>query len=482
MIDIHIQPYSLWEYFQQITQIPRPSKKEEKIAAFLEKFAAQHHFALVKDRAGNLLIKKPATSGYEESPTVILQAHMDMVCEKNADSGHDFEHDGIQTYIDGDWVKAKGTTLGADNGIGMAMMLAVLAADDLQHPALECLFTVDEETGLTGAYGLDSEMLSGSFLINLDSEDDGEIFIGCAGGIGTKASFRYEKEPVPPGYFAFRVKVSGLTGGHSGGDIHLGLANAIKILTRYLWQLNRETDVRLIAFEGGNLHNAIPREAFAFAAVPYAAKEAVRAKLNIFTAVIEEEFKNIEPNIRISLESEALPEMVMEKKFSDCLLNVLAACPHGVIAMSRSIPGLVETSTNLASVKMPEDKLLEINTSQRSSVESAKIDIAARLYAIFELAGAVVQQSDGYPGWQPDLNSIMLKKAEAAYEKLFGEKPKVKAIHAGLECGLFLEKYPHLDMISIGPQMYGVHSPDEKLSISSTRKTWDWLLEILKSC
>jgi dipeptidase D len=477
-----LQPHKLWNYFYQITQIPRPSKHEEKIAAYLADFAKQHNFSLTKDDVGNLLIRKPATPGNEHNPTVILQAHIDMVCEKNADSTHNFDTDPIQTYIDGDWVKAKGTTLGADNGIGVAMMLAVLDADNLPHPPLECLFTVDEETGLTGAFGLDDKLLTGSTLINLDSEDDGEVFIGCAGGIGTKAFLSYQTEPAPTKYFGFKVKVSGLTGGHSGSDIHLGLANAIKLLNRYLWQLNQQMDVRLISFEGGNLHNAIPREASAFAAVPYAEKETIRVILNMYIATLEDEFKNIEPNIRISLESEALPELVLDKSFSDNLLHVLYACPHGVIAMSRDIPGLVETSTNLASVKMMQNNQVEINTSQRSAAESSKIDLAAQMHAVFALAGAEIIQSDGYPGWKPNINSAILKKTSDAYETLFGEAPKVKAIHAGLECGLFLEKYPHLDMVSIGPQMYGVHSPDERLSINSTQKTWEWLVEILKCC
>lgn len=477
-----LQPYTLWNYFHQITQVPRPSKKEEQIAAYLKDFAVRHQLPVTTDKAGNILIKKSATPGYENHPTVILQAHIDMVCEKNAETIHDFEKDPIQTYIDGDWIKARGTTLGADNGIGVAMMLAVLDAGDLQHPALECLFTVDEETGLTGAYGLDNKLLSGSVLINLDSEDDGEIFIGCAGGIGTKAILSYQQETTPSSYFGFRVQVSGLKGGHSGGDIHLGLANAIKILNRYLWQLNEQMDLRLISLEGGNLHNAIPREASAFCAVPYNEKETIRVILNMYIATIEAEFKDIEPNFRMSLDSESLPETVIEKSASNRLLQTLYTCPHGVIAMSRTISGLVETSTNLASVKMTAQGKFEINTSQRSSSESAKIDIAAQLKAVFELAGAAVIQSDGYPGWQPNVDSALLSKTVTAYKNLFGEEPKVKAIHAGLECGLFLEKYPQLDMVSIGPQMYGVHSPDERLSISSTQKTWKWLIETLNLC
>lgn len=478
---INLEPKVLWHYFHQITQIPRPSKKEEKILAFLIAFAQKHQLQYKQDDTGNLLICKSATAGYEDKTTLILQAHVDMVCEKNADVEHDFDTDPIQAYIDGDWVKAKGTTLGADNGIGVAMMMAILAADDIPHPALECLFTVDEETGLGGAYGLSNEMLTGSTLINLDSEDDGEVFIGCAGGIGTKAYLHYETEPTPKGFFGFKVAVTGLTGGHSGGDIHLGLANAIKVLNRYLWQVNQKLDLRLFALQGGNLHNAIPREASAWVAVPQGDKETTRVILNIFAATIEEEYKGIEPNFKISLESDEVGESCLKKADSDRLINLLYALPHGVMAMSRDMPGLVETSTNLASVKMMEDARIEINSSQRSSVESAKLDLAARMKAIGTLAGAEVVQSDGYPGWKPNLNSAILENAKKSYAKLFGEEPKMKAIHAGLECGLFLEKYPHLDMISMGPQMYGVHSPDERMSISSAQKSWKWLLEILKS-
>lgn len=474
-----LEPTALWEIFYQITQIPRPSKKEEQISAFLRDFASQHHLKCQADKVGNLLISKSASKGYEHQPTVILQAHMDMVCEKNANTQHDFDKDPIQAYIDGDWIRARGTTLGADNGIGMALMLAVLSSNELQHPALECLFTVDEETGLTGAFALSNDLLSGKVLINLDSEDDGEIFIGCAGGIGTKANFPLKMEATPDGQFAFRVKVSGLTGGHSGGDIHLGLANAIKLLDRYLWKLNRQMEVRLAEIKGGNLHNAIPREAEALVVVPYSQKETIRVLLNIFIADVQEAYGNLEPKVEITLNSEALPAQVMEKDLSDRLLNALYACPHGVKAMSRDIEGLVETSTNLASVKMIDGKLIEVNTSQRSSSEIAKSDIAAQVLSVFELAKAEVIQSDGYPGWQPNLKSDILQVAKQTYQHLFAEEAKVKAIHAGLECGLFLEKYPHLDMISIGPQMYGVHSPDERLSISSTQKSWKWLVAIL---
>lgn len=476
-----LEPTLLWNYFHDITQIPRPSKKEEKVIAFLENFSKTHQLDYKNDKSGNILISKPATPGYEKSKTVILQAHMDMVCEKNSDVSFDFDADAIQYYIDGDWVKARGTTLGGDNGIGMAMMLAVLTSDELQHPAIECLFTVDEETGLTGAFALENNFLKGEVLINLDSEDDGVIFIGCAGGIDTTATLPYTEEPVPADYFAFKVSVKGLKGGHSGDDINKGLGNANKILNRYLWTVNKQTDLRLHSFDGGNLRNAIPREANALVSVPYSEKENVRVLLNQFIAEIELELSETEPTIQITLESEQLPTTAVDKRTSDALLNALYACPHGVIAMSRDMPGLVETSTNLASIKMKPGNNILITTSQRSSIESSKYDIANQVEAALTLAGATATHGDGYPGWKPNLKSNVLTVAQAAYKTLFNETPGIRAIHAGLECGLFLEKYPHLDMISIGPQMYGVHSPDERLSISSTQKCWKWLVEILKN-
>jgi len=474
-----LEPTALWNFFHEINQIPRPSKKEERIITYLKAFGEQHNLGTKTDVAGNVLISKAATKGYEKHKTIILQAHMDMVCEKNSDVTFNFETDAIQSYIDGDWVKAKGTTLGADNGIGISMMLTILESDKLQHPALECLFTVDEETGLTGAFALEQNFLTGELLINLDSEDDGEIFVGCAGGIDTTALLSYKSEKTPENYFAFSVSVKGLKGGHSGDDIDKELANANKIINRFLWTVNKKTDLRLHSFDGGNLRNAIPREAIAVASVPFSEKENIRVLFNHFAMDIEKEKGNIEPNMRLELESESLPENVIDRKSSDALLNALYACPHGVKAMSMDMKGLVETSTNLASVKMKDGNTVLITTSQRSSVESSKYDIANEVEAALSLAGANVTHGDGYPGWKPNLNSEILKTAQESYKKLFNEEPKIRAIHAGLECGLFLEKYPNLDMISIGPQMYGVHSPDERLSISSTQKCWKWLTEIL---
>lgn len=471
----------LWNFFHQITQIPRPSKKEERILDYLKGIAASHQLEYEQDKAGNLVIRKAATPGYENHPGVILQSHVDMVCEKNTDTEFNFDTDPIEAYIDGDWVKARGTTLGADNGIGVAMALSVLTATNLQHPAIECLFTVDEETGLTGAFALETGLLKGEILINLDSEDDGEVFIGCAGGIGTKAAFEFKNEATPAGLFAFSIEVSGLKGGHSGGDIHLGLANALKLLAGYLGNLKAQMPVRLARIQGGNLHNAIPREAGAVVAVPYAEKETIRVLLNVYLAETEAQYKDSEPGLKLTLASTEVPAELIDKNTTDRLIDALNACPHGVMAMSVDMPGLVETSTNLASVKMTE-KSINIVTSQRSMGEAGKKDIAATVYQVWKQAGAEVEQTDGYPGWKPNLDSRILTITREAYKTLYGVDPAIKAIHAGLECGLFLEKYPQLDMVSVGPQMYGVHSPDEKLSIASTQKSWSWLVEILKNC
>ena len=476
-----LEPQRLWKEFYGICQVPRPSKKEGKIIAYLQEFGKRHNLDTRTDAAGNVLICKPATPGYEDKPTVILQSHMDMVCEKNNDTAHDFDKDPIQAYIDGEWVKARGTTLGADNGIGVATELAILASNDLKHPRLECLFTVDEETGLTGASAIDPGLLKGSMLINLDSEDDGEFFIGCAGGMNTTATFRYEKKEMPAGLFYFEVKVSGLKGGHSGGDIHLNRGNANKILSRFLWQTMKETDIKLSLIEGGNLHNAIPREARAVCAVPMDYKETLRVEFNHFTADIEGEFAIADSGVRLSLESCDRPSHMIDDCTTKRLLYSLVACPHGVQRMSDEMPGIVETSTNLAAIKMTGNDSILITTSQRSSVESSKKDIARTVESVFALAGAEVEHSEGYPGWKPNPKSPIANIVASTYEKLFGKKAKIIAIHAGLECGLFLEKYPHLDMVSVGPTMRGVHSPDEQLHIGDTQKFWQLIVHVLEN-
>lgn len=479
MEKINLKPASVFHYFQEICRVPRPSKKEEKIIAYLKAFGEQHKLDTRIDQAGNVLIKKAATPGMEHLKTVILQSHVDMVCEKNSNVQHDFMTDPIEIVIDGEWMKANGTTLGADNGIGVATQLAILAADDIKHGPLECLFTVDEETGLTGAFALKEGFMNGDILLNLDSEDEGEMFIGCAGGMDSVAEFTYNQVEVPAGYFFFKIEVKGLKGGHSGGDIHLGLGNANKILNRFLSLINNKYDLYLCKIDGGNLRNAIPREASAVCAVPFADKENIRVDLNIFTADIESELSLIEPDLKLQLQSTEAEKKAIDKETTNRLIHVLYAIPDGVFAMSHDIPGLVETSNNLASVKMKEGNVIKIETSQRSSILSSRDDMANTVRAAMQLGGATISHGNGYPGWKPNPNSEVLKVAIASYKRLFGVEPKVKAIHAGLECGLFLDKYPALDMISFGPTLQGVHSPDERMLIPTVEKFWLHLLDIL---
>lgn len=477
---LKLQPKMVWQYFHEITQIPRPSKKEEQIIQYLLDFAKKHNLEAKRDKADNVLISKAATKGMENTTPVILQSHTDMVCEKNSDVKHDFDKDPIKTRIDGNWVKATGTTLGGDDGIGVAASLAILADDELQHGPLECLFTSDEETGMTGAFGLESGFLKGEILLNLDSEDEGEVFIGCAGGMDTVAEFDYKTETIPASYYSCKIMVSGLNGGHSGDEIDSGFANSNKILTRLLHRINSKTDLRLEKFDGGNLRNAIAREAWAIIHVPNSDKELVRTELNIFTAQVQAEYAITEKSLQIDLETVNAKAVAIPKELSQSLIQSLYACPHGVIAMSQTVKGLVETSTNLASVKFKNNKIV-VGTSQRSSVNSALTDIANMVESVFKLAGAKVIQSSGYPGWTPKLDSKILKVTETAYKKLFNQEPVVRAIHAGLECGLFLTKYPHLDMISFGPTIKGAHSPEERMDISTVQKFWDLLVEILKN-
>jgi dipeptidase D len=404
-----------------------------------------------------------------------------MVCEKNSDTVFDFERDPIRTYVDGDWIKARGTTLGADDGIGVAAQLAILDSQTIAHGNLECFFTTDEEMGLNGAYALRPGFLSGNCLINLDSEEEGEFYIGCAGGKTTRASFAFQTVEAPGDYFWFHVAAGGLSGGHSGGEIHKGLGNANKILTRYLWTLAAETPLRIAHIDGGNLGNAIAREASATAGVPFDRKEATIVLLNLLQAQLEAELKATDPAVKLSLQSAETPQTCLAPADGQRLLNALYACPHGVAGMSVDMPGLVETSTNLASVKMTGNGAVLVTTSQRSAADSLKHDIANAVKAVFDLAGAEVTCTEGYPGWKPNPDSPILKAAEAVYLKCFGQKPEIKAIHAGLECGLFREKYPEMDMISCGPTILGAHSPDERLQISSVEKWWTFLVELLEN-
>lgn len=475
----NLEPKALWGYFAEICQIPRPSNKEEKIRKYIRDFGAKHSLETVEDETGNIVIRKPATKGCEHLKPVILQCHVDMVCEKNSDTVHDFDKDPIDYYVDGDWIKAHGTTLGADNGIGVATELAILAADDINHGDLECLFTVGEETGLNGAFGLKEGFLKGKTLINLDSEDDWEIFVGCAGGIDTVAKFKYEIDATPENSAAYRIDVKGLKGGHSGDDINKGLGNANKLLNRILWNGQNDFDLNIAVIDGGNLRNAIAREAYAIVVIAEEEKFAFVDMVNQFAHDFKNELSVQEPNLQVTCSAVDMPESIIDPMTQYELLDALYACPHGVISMSFKMPGIVETSTNLASIKMKEDNIIEITTSQRSDADSLKTDIANMVKTVFELAGADVEQGDGYPGWTPNPNSELLKAAVAAYKKVVGEDPIVCSIHAGLECGLFLEKYPDLDMISYGPTMKGVHSPDEKLSISSTQQYWKIILELI---
>ena len=487
----------VFDIFAEICKVPRPSKHEEQISKWLQDFAATHGIECVADEAMNVIMRVPATPGYEDHEGVILQAHMDMVCEKNGDVSHDFMTDPIETYIDGEWLKARGTTLGGDDGIGISMALAAITDPELPHPAIECLFTVDEETGLTGAMKLQDGMLRHKRLINLDSEDDGQIFIGCAGGIDTLAKMHYDPVSVSPqgGLLAVKLRVSGLLGGHSGDDINKGRANANQLIVWFLARIWPQVELQLASINGGNLRNAISREAEAVLVIPMAYKEQIRVEWNNYVAQMEGVFGAVEKEMRLDLETCDVPETVIPADKAYRLIMALCECPHGMIAMSHEMPGLVETSTNLASIKMKQESsslpfregsglgsyFIEVNTSQRSSIEASKHHLKWAVEQALSLACDEVTHGDGYPGWAPNPNSPLLEVVKKAYVDLFKTQPQVLAIHAGLECGLFLEKYPYLDMVSVGPQMYGVHSPQERLSIPSTERCYQWLCQTLKS-
>ena len=473
-----LEPKRVMEIFDEITQVPRPSKKEGKIRQYLLDFAKKHSLDAKTDKVGNVVITKPATPGHENAPTVILQGHMDMVCESN-DKSFDFENTPIKTVVDGEWVRAEGTTLGADNGIGVAAALAAMTEPDLVHGPIEALITVDEETGMTGAFELGEGMISGSILLNLDSEDDAEIFVGCAGGVDTVCTFDYHRSFAPKDFTYFKIDIAKGQGGHSGGDIHLGRANANKLLARFIFDLSKKYEICVCEIDGGNLRNAIPRAAHAVIGVHTSKKEKVRVALNHYIAEIENEYSDLEPTLEITMESVGQPEYSIDSQTSINLIRALYSAPHGVISMSRVMEGLVETSTNLASVKMTGDNKIVVTTSQRSSVDSRKWDIANQVEALFLLAGAKVEHGDGYPGWQPNLDSPIMKIASEAYEELYGIKPAIKGIHAGLECGLFLEKFPHLDMVSFGPTLRGVHSPSEKMHIPAVERFYQQLKRTL---
>ncbi len=474
-----LEPAGLWKHFESVLAIPRPSDHEEKIRTFLEGFAQSLGLEHETDKAGNLLIRKPASAGMENCTPVCLQSHLDMVCEKNSATEFNFFTDPISAWSDGTWIRAKGTTLGADDGIGIAAQMAVLESQVLEHPPLECLFTVAEETGLNGAFGLQPDWLNSRILLNLDSEDEGELFIGCAGGMDLTAWFDYLKEFVPDGHCALTLGIKGLLGGHSGDDIHKGLGNANKIIGRFLWEHADEYEIRIHTLAGGNLRNAIAREAEVVVTLPEGRKAALLDQFSRFEQEVQSELIRSEPGLRLWSDDCPIPEWVIDEDCQCNLLNALYACPHGVFAWSQVIPGLVETSTNLAAVKFVDDRI-KVTTSQRSSIESAKKNMSNMVESVFLLAGAYTERSTGYPGWSPNPESPVLRIAREAYEELFHVQPQVKAIHAGLECGLFLEKYPTLDMVSFGPTIKGAHSPDERLDIASTAKFWSLLTAVLK--
>ena len=479
MPELKLQPKAVFDCFAEINKIPRPSHKEQKMGAFLIDFGKKHGLETLQDSTGNVLIRKPATKGMENLKTTVLQSHMDMVCEKEAGLNFDFEKDAIQTYIDGDWLKAKGTTLGADDGIGVAMQMAILADNTIQHGPLECLFTVCEEEGLNGAMGLEAGFMKADYLINLDSEDEGLIFVSCAGGANTKATFNVDLEDTPANQFFFKIQISGLTGGHSGDDIEKKRANANKLLARLL-EAFKKYDIRIADIQSGGLHNAIPRDGYAVACVPTQFKENLRVDFNVMTAEFEEEFSATEQNMRFKLESTQPIAKVIDKTSGNNLITALGSVPNGVLAMDQNIPDFVETSSNLASIHLNKDKV-NIVTSQRSNIMSARKNASAMVRGVFSLAGADAETGEGYPGWKLDPNSPLLSITVEAYKRLFAKDPEIRAIHAGLECGLFSLKYPHVDMVSFGPTLRGVHSPEERLLIPTVQKVWEHLLETLKN-
>ncbi|UBM62050.1 aminoacyl-histidine dipeptidase [Candidatus Sulfidibacterium hydrothermale] len=477
---LNLEPKALWKNFYSLTQIPRPSKKEEKVIEFLKKFGEDLGLETIVDEVGNVIIKKPATEGMENRKGIILQGHIDMVPQKNSDVDHDFEKDPIEAYIDGEWVTAKGTTLGADNGIGVAAAMTVLEAKDLQHGPVEALFTIDEETGMTGAEGLKPGLLDGDILLNLDSEDEGELYIGCAGGVNTNGEMEYKEEDVPEGTAAYKVAVKGLKGGHSGLDINLGRGNANKIINALLVTAAEKFGLRVAEVEGGNLRNAIPREAFAVVVVPEDKKADFEKFVKEFDQLVKDEFAKTDEGVEVTAETTEKPAKVMEEKAQNALFKAVADCPNGAIAMSKELEGIVETSTNLAIVKAKDGKM-ELATLQRSLTEDGKDKLAADVRAAFEGAGLKAESSGDYPGWKPNPDSIILKEMKEIYEKKFGKVPEVKVIHAGLECGLLGSVYPNWDMISFGPTIRWPHSPDEKVNIATVQKFWDYLVETLKN-
>lgn len=481
MEKMDLKPQCVFEQFAKINEIPRPSKHEEKMIEFLKQFGTDLGLETHVDETGNVIIRKPASKGYENKKVLILQSHMDMVCDKLVDVDIDFTKDPIETFVDGEWLRAKGTTLGADDGIGCAIQMAVLADNTLEHGPIECVFTRDEETGLTGAHGMKAGFMTGDLLINLDSEDEGQFFISCAGGMTTNAKFTFEKEDAPADYFFMKLSLKGLHGGHSGDDINKKFANGIKLLSRFIYLIDEKYDVRLASFNSGRMHNAIPRDGVVVFAIPSDAKEDVRIALNVFAKEVEDEFHVTEDNINFSLESTDA-QQVIPQPVGKNIIRALQAIDNGPYSMCQdeALAWMVETSSNIASITT-SDTEMKMVASQRSNVMSNLTNMGNTIKAVFQLAGAEVVQGDRYPAWQMNPNSELTKIVVDTYKKLFGKEPKVIGIHAGLECGLFSEKYPNLDMVSMGPTLRGVHSPDERLLIPTVQIVWDHLLEIMKN-
>ena len=473
-----LSPVAIWSNFADLNTVPRPSKKEERVITFIKDFGIGLNLETIEDEVGNVIIKKPATPGMEDRKAVVLQSHLDMVHQKNMDTDFDFLTQGIQMYVDGDWVKANGTTLGADNGLGVATIMAVLQSTDIPHPALEALFTVDEETGMTGAMGLQPGLLKGEILLNLDTEEDDEIGVGCAGGIDITATGSYSEEPRPQSTVAYDLSVKGLQGGHSGMDIHKGFGNANKLISRLLYDGFDRYGLRISKIDGGSLRNAIPRESRAVVVVDAVHKDAFESDTEHLISAIEKEFDTIEPELKIVLNPTNLPEAVMELGVQQPLLKALRAAHNGVYRMSPDIEDLVETSNNVARVLI-ENGQIHIGCLTRSSVDSSKMDLAQTLKATFELAGCAVEFSGDYPGWTPNMKASILKVLKDLYVQLNGSEPHVAACHAGLECGILGTHYPSMEMISFGPNIKGAHSPDERAQISSVQKFWVFLKAIL---
>jgi dipeptidase D len=481
MSDIRkLEPKELWNYFYEITQIPRPSKKEKRIVEYMVEFGKRNNLETLVDKVGNVIIRKPATKGMEDRKGLIFQTHLDMVPQKNSDKKHDFEKDPIETIIDGEWVRANGTTLGSDNGIGVAATMAVLASKTLVHGPVEALFTIDEETGMTGVFGLEKGLLYGDILMNLDSEDEGELYVGCAGGIDVSATKPYTEEASPKGMAAYKITAKGLKGGHSGVDIALGRSNSNKLMFRFLMQAEADFGIRLSEAAGGDLRNAIPRESYSVLLVPEIKTAEFEAFVKGYDEMYKAEFSDTEPDLKFTCEKIAVPAKVMNQADQYRIIRAVFACPNGVVRMSQAMKGLVETSNNLAIVSCKDGKFIAHNLC-RSSVDSAKEATAWKIAAVFHLINAEVKLAGAYPGWKPNMKSPILKAMSTVYNDLYGKIPEIKAIHAGLECGLIGGVYPKLDMISFGPTIRYPHSPDEKVNIESVEKFWNFLVATLKN-